>query len=150
MATLKIVKTLTNNKYKVEAYMEGITANEQELIDDFGEPTVTIGGPSGLMDVSDASYFSGGYSVKTDADFTIVNQTKRLPSHIPITSPITYVFDANPVDQQVVQVSGLILAQAKAEDVADHIQHKINTAWDAFVLNLDTFSDTITDTLSSL
>lgn len=72
MATLQITKTLDNNVFTVAPSVVDITTSEQALLDDFGEPTVTIGGTIDVttdaltLTLDDASPFSVGDVITGD------------------------------------------------------------------------------------
>lgn len=134
-----VAKTLEDNKFKIEVYINNISAADQELLDDFGEPTVTVGG---LIDITNPgnTIFPALYVPNASASFSVSSAQKRLYSQMTSTSPITYIFDADTTSE----------AEEKALDMASHIQHKIQQAWDTLSAKVDNFTDNNPGTVTPL
>lgn len=123
-----VAKTLTDNKYKIEVYVNNVTANDQAKLDDFGEPLIQFGG---LMDTATPAPQWGAYDPEMASPFTVASGQKKLISQFSSTAPVTYIFDAD-TDAD---------AKKKANDIAEHLKFKIDQAWDALVVQTDDFTD---------
>lgn len=139
MADVVVAKTLSDNKYKVEVYVNNILTADQALLDDFGEPTVVIGG---LIDIANPgnTIFPALYVPNASASFSVTSAQKRIYSQMTEASPITYILDADTTAE----------AEEKALDVATHIQYKIQTAWDTLSALVDNFTDNDPGTVTTL
>ena len=66
MADLKIVKGLSNNRYTVTPTLVDLTTVETDLVEDFGEPIVTMGGAINVVSTTTAlnvGTITGEYSI---------------------------------------------------------------------------------------
>lgn len=86
MADLKITKTLTNNRFTVSPEIINETAQELSLLEDFGEPIVTLGG---TIDVTSTSIPLTGVIAGT---FTIGETIEApLPTYSGATGVVQWV-----------------------------------------------------------
>lgn len=135
MADKVIKRTLLDNKFKVEVYLENISVAEATVIERYGEPSITFGGV-----IPDS---------QADGPFSVPQVTRKLYSQMASTSPITYIFDAD-VDSAV-QVNTKVLAECKAEDTIAHIDGLIDAAWAVLLAKSLTYTpETSTETLTPL
>jgi len=123
MANLVFTRDLANNRYSLKVETSDLTPAETELINDFGEPDVVIGG---LIDPSDPNLFVSGYTPQSTAPFTIAKVTKKIPSGFPYTITI----DGNSNSS----------ALANITDVQNHVERVIADAWNALKTQSDTWT----------
>ncbi|MGG3891988.1 hypothetical protein [Metabacillus fastidiosus] len=116
---LVINKNLSNNNYEVTIDIVDITLEEQELIKDFGNPSINIGGT-----LTEDDGLGGTITVATLGD-----QFKTLPLDIPLTRTFT-------------QAQYGLNAQKVADTYAKVTSDKIQAAITALKAKSDSFSGT--------